>query len=238
MSLTRRLIACAVLVGAGAAGHYALVAHLDAAARGAFAELRAGLASFPADLHAGDGSTWKGKEHPARKELLKQVPFADQVLYRVYAPESGDGALLLYAAHSRTGEDRKHHPEVCLREAAGTPEDFSARKRVPLQKDGSAWAQRFRFRSEQGGYMNLYYWHYTLPRLDAGAESALQGLHRRLAFAAPSISFQATTYAAGEELERFEANVLPAIDAALRAAVLPEGCTVGSDRIPVTFLRR
>jgi hypothetical protein len=238
MSLSSRLILCAAAIGLGAAAHHALVWHLEAAPEGAFLPLRAELASFPNVLVVPEGESYQGQEHPGKPELLKQVPFADEVLYRVYRQGSAGETFLLYAAYSIKGEDRKHHPEVCLREAAGLPEDLAARKLVPLRPGENVHAQRFRFRTGTGASMNLYYWHYTLPTARTDARSGLQALHQRLVAAAPSITFQATSYAQGESLERFEAEALPAIDAALRQGILPEGCAVGCDRIPITFLRR
>lgn len=237
MSLSQRLTLCALVVAVGAAAHYALVAHLASGPEGDFVGLRAELNSLPAEFPTHSG-TYQGKEHPGRPQLLKQVPFADEVLYRLYAGPSGEGAFLLYAAYSKTGEDRKHHPEVCLREAAGTPEDLAGRAQVPIRAGGGAFAQRFRFQIGTGGFMHLYYWHYTLPRNEEGPRSPLQALHQRLTAAAPSVTFQATTYSGGEELARFEKDVLPAIDAALAAGPLPPGCEVGNGRIPVTFLQR
>jgi hypothetical protein len=195
--------------------------------------MRAELASFPTELPTAAG-TFQGKEHPGREALLKQVTFADEVLYRYYQRPSG--AFLLYAAYSKTGEDRKHHPEVCLREAAGTPEDLSGRALVPFRRGGSA--QRFRFQVGTAGFMHLYYWHYTLPRDEQARRSPLQSLHQHMNAAAPSLTVQATCYDNGEELAQFEKDVLPAIDEALRAGPLPQGCEVGNGRIPVTFLHR
>ncbi len=238
MSLAGRLIACAVAIGLAAASSSLLTAHLAAGSEGVFVPLRAALETFPIDLALPDGTACKGQEHPGRPDLMKQVPFADEVVYRYYTSASPGGVFLMYAAHSRTGEDRKHHPEVCLREAAGTPEDISARLLVPLRDDGKAFAQRFRFQTGITGTMNLYYWHYTLPHDRAGGRSALQSLHARLIASAPSITCQASSYATGEDLERFERETLPAIDAAFRAGPLPDGTAVGCDRIPITFLRR
>ncbi len=243
MSLALRLICVAGLLAAGIVVNILLSAHINKGSEEAFPELRRPLAELPERLEgAGSGESaapaWAGQEHPGRAAVAKQVPFADEMLYRVYQSAGGQSALL-YAAYSRQGEDRKHHPEICMREAAGAPEDLLARAEIPLDADGERLAQRFRFRVETGRHLHLYYWHYTFsPSGPVPHETMLRHLHRRLIASPPSISVQVTTYAAGADLEVVERSLLPAVDAALRENLLPEGTLVGHDRIPITLLRR
>ena len=63
--------------------------------------------------------------------------------------------------YSHKGEDRKHHPEVCVREAAGKPEDVSARATLALDAERP---ERF--------YDQNYYWLNVMGRLRPGVRLA------------------------------------------------------------------
>lgn len=238
MTTDRRLYLVVGVLLLGAAGHWALVGHLGSSGLPSYPELLTTLETFPSELNPTTSASppWVGSEHPGRESVARQVPWNNGLLYRVYRSEAGPFALL-YAAYSRTGEDRKHHPEICIREVTGAPEDLDARKVVPLGPEGQGGAQRYRFRVEGGRPLTLYYWHYTLPALASPDQSWLQRAHRFMLVSPPSVTFQLTTYATGDGLDRVEAELLPAIATAM-TAVVPPGTRVGHDRIPVTYIRR
>jgi hypothetical protein len=141
----------------------------------------------------------------------------------------------LYMVYSRTGEDRKHHPEICIREVAGAPEDVSARGKVPLAEAGRA-CQRFRFLGRADQSTVVYYWHYRLPPAPAD-RSVVQELHQRLAGSSPSVTVQVTLSGQRpDDLTLVETTLLPALDRAIRAAT-PDGTVVACDRIPIPLAR-
>jgi hypothetical protein len=169
-----------------------------------------------------------------REAVVKQVPFADDVLYRFYLSKD-EPPVTVYACHSHKGEDRNHHPEIWMREASGMPEDPTASARIPLDASGARLAQRFRFRTGTGSYTLVYNWHYTFPSEANKGETFLQSVHRRLAVSPPSITIQVSATGGAEIIER---EFLPALDTLMQQQVLPPGSEVGCDRIPITMVRR
>lgn len=249
MGLDRRLKWVCLVLFLGAGASWGLHLHLQggvpfADARGTLNSVRANLA---ASFQVADKDTsklvktvemkWTGKEHPGREELLKQVAFADEVLYRYYIPERAGPVVQVYAAYSKTGEDRKHHPEICMREAAGKPEDMNFRKIIPLDAEGKQSVQRFRFLTGTSAHTIIYYWHCTFPMKVEEGQTGLQALHGRLNSRAPSLTVQVSTDASGEDLDLLERTFLPALQSALSESFLPAGTTVGCDRLPIVLLR-
>jgi exosortase len=229
----------------GVVAQIVLLWHLKANRGQATAELRAPLAKVPLKLIAGAGpkragaderAAWHGQDlSPVRREeLARQIPFADEFIYRFYQAGKTGPVVTLYAVHSRKGEDRKHHPEVCVRDVAGAPEDEAARKKVSLGGE-NRFAQRFRFRTGTGRYTVIYYWYYTLSGLPPAGESTLQEFHRRTGHP-PSVTVQVSTTAVGNELDLVERSFLPALDRVLQQDQLPPAAAVGCDRLPVTLI--
>lgn len=236
MSLTRRLSLVTGLLAAAVAVNYLLLAHLAQSRETAFPELRSSLEALPPQLPPDvENPEWVGQEHPNRAAVAKQAAFADEMVYRAYRSQAGQFAVV-YAAYSRQGEDRNHHPEICIREVNGAPEDRDERKAIPLADD-ERLAQRFRFRVEGGRLVYVYYWHYTIAPTTQ-RESILRIIHRQLVTSPPSITVQVSTSASGADLKSIEDVLLPACDRAFRERLLPEGTRVGHDRIPVILLRR
>jgi hypothetical protein len=181
---------------------------------------------------------WAGVPHPNVADLRKQVAFAEDVLYRAYGTHASGPVAIVYVAYSPRGEDREHHPEICMREAAGVAEDTNGRAIVALDAEKRRPAQRFLFRPGPGRHLFMYYWHYTMPPRERGDLSWAQFLHRRMKSSPPSISVQVSTAVPPEQLSAVEKGFLPALDAALQAHVLPEGTAVGCERLPIVLLRR
>jgi hypothetical protein len=204
-----------------------LKAHLQADGGAAFPELTRPLAALPTRL--GD---WQGRDLPDLASLRARLPFADDVLSRGYTLAEGPAARL-YAVYSRAGADREHHPEICVREVGGAAEDPAFAATLYLDAAQRRPVRRFRFRMGTEPAVAVYYWHYTLDAPVREGESLLQGLHRRLSRRAPSVTVQVATTAPPEELPRVERTLLPAVDAALTAAVLPATARPGCERLPI-----
>ncbi|MCI0464607.1 MAG: EpsI family protein [Gemmataceae bacterium] len=181
---------------------------------------------------------WEGKAHPQQQGVRDRLPFqADDMLMRLYRSDASPHPVELYLVHSRAGEDRKHHPEVCLRDVAGAPEDPSARQIVYLDAEQKRPAQRFRFRTGTTEQTTVYYWHYTFSPLPREGQTFLQALHQRLSRPAPSVTVQVSTLAPPEQLAAVEQTFLPALDAALQAGQLPARTTVGYERLAILVVR-
>ena len=135
------------------------------------------------------------------------------------------------------GEDRKHHPEICIREVTGAPEDLSAREKFSLDAENKRQVQRFVFRTGSVGRTTVYYWHYTFLAPAAG-NTFLQTLHQRLGERPPSLTVQATTNRDDPAaLQAIETQLLPLVDAAFAGRILPPTAVIESNRLPVALLR-
>lgn len=239
--ITRGLAAAVVLLAAGVAAQFALAAHLKAGGELSYAALGGPLASIPPDVTDANGRLlWKGYEHADVAESIRaKLPFqADDLLVRTYAPAGQRFGVQLYMVHSRAGEDRKHHPEICIRDVSGAPEELGFRKKVPLGPDEAGEAQAFKFRPTVGRVTVVYYWHYTLPPTPNPGLTRVQEIHQRVGVTAPSVTVQVTVTTDDKEaLKAIEQQLLPGLDAAARRAVLPAGTEAGSHRIPIALAR-
>jgi exosortase len=225
----------------GLAGQWLLQAHLQQSGEWSYPHLQAPLATIPLTIADPTGRpvVWQGQVLEEMEAQLRQrLPFAvDDLLMRVYRTESGDWARV-YMVHSRAGEDRKHHPEICIRDVSGAPEDITFRQRVPLDTAGRAEAQRFRFWTGANRSLVVYYWHYTLEPVAVEGQSRLQRLHQRLGVSPPSLTVQVSTN--GENaghLANVEKVLLPALHAAMERQILPVTSRCGCDRIPIGLAR-
>ncbi len=240
MSLASRLILVNAILAAGAAAHWGLNAHLRAG-RGAYAEIRRPIAQVPALLKSGPSSSsvWMGRTNSQEEIIRTQLPFVpNDLLSRTYSQSAAPLAVNLYMVYSRQGDDRKHHPEVCIRDVAGAAEDESARKIVLLANNVGRPVQRFRFQTGPTQNITVYYWHYTFPRVPDEGETALQSLYQRLSKPAPSITVQVSTTAEMDQLDEIETGFLVALDQNMQQNQLPEGTLMGCDRLPIALIRR
>jgi hypothetical protein len=243
MSLTLRLLIATACLALGVAVQGALQAHLHRAdADGSVALVRP-LADLPrqlidpAPLDGTPPLSWQGEDDPeeARCRADKHFHWADELIYRSYRPSDGGPAVRVYLVYSRDARDREHHPETCIRDWQGLPEELSQRAVLSLHRQESRPVQRFRFRRGPEAYTTVYYWHYSLETPIEPGRSWLQILHRRLSMAAASVTAQVLTTAPLEELPIIENSLLPAIDQAMRQGLLPPTARVGCDRVPMTF---
>jgi hypothetical protein len=185
------------------------------------------------------GTDTDARELQALRETLSQAQLVpDQLLVRSYTTAQSPYPVALYMIHSRTGEDRKHHPEVCIRDVAGAPEDLKARATVYLDAGRKRPAQRFRFRTGTESYRTVYYWHYTFKAPEREGMTLLQQIHQQQSRLAPSVTVQVSTLAPPEALPLIERSFLPALDAALERAHLPPKSQVGCNRMAISIIRQ
>jgi hypothetical protein len=244
MCLGRRLMLATACLAVGVLGQFALQWHLERAQGTPYPALARDLSDFPLDLAnpvaestAGESSVsgrWQGADRPDLEALRPRLGFVTEgLLSRVYQPVLGGPAVDLYMVYSRAAEDRKHHPEICIREASGAPEDLSARALLFLDDQGQRPVARFRFRTGTAQYLTVYYWHYTLDPVTPEGQTFLQVLHQRLSHPAPSITVQVSTTAPADELQPVERDFLVAVDAVLQRDHLPATARMGCDRLPI-----
>jgi hypothetical protein len=239
-AVNRGLLAGCLLLAAGIVSQFALAAHLRPAGELSYPPLTGRFETLPLEVNdpATGQTAWRGVEMKEATEATRaKLPFAvDDLLIRAYKSAHGD-VVRLYMVHSRVGEDRKHHPEVCVRDVSGAPEDLAFRREIPLSGEGRS-AQRFRFLTGPGRSMVVYYWHYTPAPNPIPGQTSLQRLHQQIGVTAPSVTVQLS--AAGDDprtIEAIEKRLLPALDQAAHERVLPPGTRTGCDRIPIGLTR-
>lgn len=224
----------AVFLGLVLLCQVAIKQHLHAAGADSFPAPRAHLSALPFEL----GHGWHGFDRPELVPLRNKLPYrADDILLRDYRSREGGAIVQVYAVYSRNGDDRKHHPEICIREVTGAPEDLEARAKITLDSEQLRQVQRFVFRTGTVGRTTVYYWHYTFLA-PADDDGFIRKLHRRLGQTPPSVTVQVSMNAAEpRDWERIEKSVLPAIDAALAACLLPATAAIDSARLPIALVR-
>ncbi len=238
---TRRGLAIAtagVIVGIGL--EFALKAHLDAAGEASYPTLVRPLDTLPLTIvnPQTNEPVWRGQNNTAyRDKLLEKISFPiDDLLVRVYQHSGGD-LVHLYMVYSRAGEDRKHHPEICIRDVNGSPEDLHFRKQIPIGPNG-AQAQRFRFQKGVGRVTVVYYWHYTLMPPPQPGLTRLQQWHQRIGVTAPSITVQVSLSSDDPRvLAAIEHQLLPQLHAAAVQQLLPPNTHTGCERLPIALAR-
>lgn len=248
MTVTRRMLLALICLALGAVGQVALQAHLGGANAPTYPQLGGTLGELPMTLsHAQTGDhtsdpvslrAWLGEDLSESATLSAKLPFADDLLLRRYVLEGKSTAVRLYAVYSRRGEDREHHPEICIRDVAGYPEDARAREMLYADKERNRPVQRFRFRAAGEQFINVYYWHYTLEGEFRDGQSYLQALHQRIGLRAPSLTVQITTSALPDEVRVVEQSFLSAVDRAMQRTLLPATARMGCDRLPIRLAGR
>jgi hypothetical protein len=228
----------------GIFAQFALSWHLGSSEINPYPDLSAPFQNFPqvlasagSDSRSG-ASLWHGRDAENLPAFRAKLPYrVDDLLYRGYTPDQGGPPLYLYMIYSRQGDDRKHHPEICVRDASGAMEDLSARGQVALDAAGERSVMRFRFRTGTAHFTTVYYWHYTLEPMPRKGQSFLQALHQRVSQAAPSMTVQVWLDASPDEREAVEKGFLAAVDSILRKDHLPPTARMGCDRLPIALTR-
>ncbi|MGD0901147.1 MAG: exosortase-associated EpsI family protein, partial [Thermoguttaceae bacterium] len=109
-----RVAVVAVTLGVALAAKTAFFQYLQAAGPLPAVPLTGPLQAFPQVLEP-----WHGSELPITDTRLL---YGDDQLRRVYSHGNPKQQFQLWMVYSATGEDRGHHPEVCMR-AAGMTEN-------------------------------------------------------------------------------------------------------------------
>ncbi|MEX1098723.1 MAG: exosortase-associated EpsI family protein [Planctomycetales bacterium] len=224
-SLVLRTGVVAVLLAAAGAGQYALLEHLSAVEEVPPTPLAQPLAALPAAL-----GPWSGED----KEIEEQLMIGDDRLSRVYVDGPRGQKVTLWMVYSGTGEDRQHHPEICMA-VAGQPEDPGVRQTLAVPGDPHP-VQQYRF-GRTGKSQWVFYWHYTLPAAAAeGRElSAAQQLHRKLRRKTGSVTIEVFAPESAPTDVEGARDFVRLVDAAVRKLV-PEGSVRGSERVPVKYV--
>jgi hypothetical protein len=235
----RGLVVAAALLAVGVAAQFALAAHIRVAGELSYPPLAGPFESLPLVLNdpATGRPAWAGQDMTEVRDATRaKLPFrADDLLFRMYQNTNG-AVVQLYMVHSRAGEDRKHHPEICIRDVSGAPEDVTFRGQVPLNESTSA--QRFRFQTGATRCAVVYYWHYTPAPAANPGQTRLQTLHQRVGVTAPSVTVQVSVGTDDPRtLDAVEKQLLPALDLAARERILPPGSETGCNRIPISLAR-
>ncbi len=213
-----------------------LKVHLSAAGPESFPSMQQPLAVLPTKF----GTAWHGQDRSDAADVRTKLPFVpDDLVFRDYRLAGTNLVVQVYAVYSRVGEDRKHHPEICIREVTGAPEELAERRVIALDPDEKMKraAQRFVFRTASVERTTVYYWHYAFLAPTTN-NSFLQTLHQRLEQHIPSLTIEVlTTTDDPRELQAIEDGLLPALDAALVANCLPSTALVDANRLPVALNR-
>ena len=217
-----------------------LLWHLKTGPVNTFDELRQSFIRLPFQITTTDdtGRTliWKGGTSPDEPQVRQKLPFAAKdLLLRRYRLSDSDIGLELYLVHSSEGEDRKHHPEICVRDVAGIPEDADGRRIIEMEKDRPA--QRLVFRPNPNQPVTLYYWHYTFVPNNQPNQDGLQRLYQTFSRNLPSITALVATNCSADRLPMVEKQFLSKLDRMLRDHFLPEHTRIGCDRLPIGLTR-
>ena len=222
LSYPPRILLAVALVAAGCVAHTLLRWHVVSPGPLPAVALRLPLEELPRQL--GD---WLGRDRPvADSDLL----FADQHLQRAYVHHQTGQTILVWLVYSNRGEDRSHHPEVCMA-VAGQQEDRGARQTLNVAGH-AAPVQQYRF-GRDGAYQWVYYWYYTLLPEQPAQLSSVQRLFRRLHYRPSSLTVEVFAPERNEHEVEAAQSFVRRIDQALQP-LLGATAVRGSHRKPVT----
>ncbi len=225
MTMTIRVAVVAMSLGLLLAAKTALFGYLQAAGPLRPVALVRPLATFPWEL-----GPWRGRDLATNPRFL----YGDDHLSRVYGRRDRQQTFQLWMAYSAVGEDRGHHPEVCMM-AAGLAEDPAGRALVPAEGHAEP-IQQFRFgRVEEGKAVCGLYWHYTLAPPADDRASAIQRAYQRFQRRPSSLTIEVFSRAVAEKDVALRGSSRCAVDRAVQSS-LPPGAVRGSARLPVLLL--
>ncbi|MEX0715902.1 MAG: exosortase-associated EpsI family protein [Planctomycetaceae bacterium] len=220
--LIRATIVLLLFAGVGV-GQWKLMAHLAEVEDVPPTPLVQPLATMPLEL-----GPWQGED----REIEEPLMIGDQRLSRKYV-HAGGQSLTLWMVYSGRGEDRDHHPEICMA-VAGQPEDPSVRQTFAVPGDEHP-VQQYRF-GRTGNSQWVFYWHYTLPSITDGRElTPAQEWHRKLRRKTGSVTIEVFAPETAARDADGAREFVQQVDAAVRR-ILPEGSVRGSERKPVKYV--
>ena len=227
MRLSTRVAIVLGILGAALAAQAGLYWHVQAAGPLPQMPPAQPLQEFPLDL-----GEWHGRE--AAVTDLRAL-YGDDHLNRKYGRADRQQTLWLWMVYSATGEDRGHHPEVCMR-VAGKPELPGGRRALMLPGHDEP-VQQFQFgRAEEGERLCGFYWYYTLWPPENDDITAWQRAYQRFQRRPSSLTIEVFTQAFTEEDIEFAQEFVSAVDGALQP-YLPPGAVRGSKRLPVFVIQ-
>jgi len=223
MRLWIRLLLATLILATGLGTQAALEAHFAPVESAPPGVLARSLSELPLAL-----GNWRGEELPVEEK----IQIGDEHLRRNYRHAETGQVVSLWMVYSATGEDRGHHPEVCMA-VAGQPEDRSARTICQLPGQ-SAPAQQYKFGVGSQSQW-VFYWHYTLPSEGEGAWTPWQQLYRRLRQRPASVTVEVFAPCVIDEQANAARDFVQLVDAAVQAHV-GSRAERGSERLPVTIV--
>lgn len=223
MRLWIRLLLATFILAIGLGAQAALEAHFTPIKDVAPGVLVRPLSEVPLAL-----GSWRGEELPVEEKLR----IGDEHLRRTYRHAETGQVVSLWMVYSATGQDRGHHPEVCMA-VAGQPEDQSARTTCPLPGQ-SAPAQQYKFGIGSHSQW-VFYWHYTLPAAGEETWTSWQQLYRRLRQRPASVTLEVFAPCLIDEQAEAAREFVQLVDAAAQAQVGAQAVR-SSERLPVTIV--
>lgn len=241
MTTVSRIWLSAYVLGAALAVEAGLIGHMLLGPSNSYPALRKPFGNLPTTLavEAPDASPviWSCLPHPAEKTIRQSLPFEPvDLMYRHC--QSADKSIFAecYAVHSANGEDRKHHPEICIRDVQGVPEVESGRALIQLGDPKlDRKVQRYCFKRGETDTTTVYYWHYTFVPDTQRQQTWLQMLHQTFSRFPPSVTVQITTTATRDRWPIIEKALLAPLDDHLRSHYLPDGIIMDCDRLPIAI---
>lgn len=242
MSTLRRFWVALAVLGTAVALQSALLAHLHSGPGNVYGAMKRPFSELPLTLTANVPSqpaiTWKFRTLPDEAIERGKLPYqALDLLYRRGRSSQLNLDADVFLIHTDNGEDRKHHPEICMRDVQQIPEDVSARAVLNLGGDENRPVQRFSFVGG-GRTTTFYYWHYTfLPDLQQG-QSRLQAMYQAVGRAPPSVTIQLTTSAPRASWPLIESLLVEPFERRLREEHLPASVKMRCDRLPIALVEK
>lgn len=224
MSLKLRLVCVGVLLTGTVGGQMALARHLAAVDQVPPGELAQPLPELPLTL-----GPWQGED----QEIDESTQYADAHLERVYVHAETQQSVSVWMAYSQTGEDRQHHPEICMA-VSGQPEDQSVRQTLEVPGHPQP-VQQYRF-GRTGKFQRVFYWYYLLPGAQNTQElTSVQKLYQKLRRKSASITLEVfAPERTPQDVEAAE-EFVRLLDAAFQTH-LPAGAERGNLRLPVKYI--
>ena len=225
MSLGIRTTLVSALLLSASALQWVLWNYLEAPGPLKPVELLKPLAEFPMNL-----DSWQGIEKEPDDD---QKLYGDEYIQRYYFDAMREQSVALWLTYSRLGDDRNHHPEVCM-VAAGKVEDRAVRQVCPVEGAGDP-IEQYRYAGPSGDRQWVFYWHYTLPPPEQVQLRPLQKLYQRLRHRPSSITIEVFAPDNSPTDVDSARKFVQLVDAALRKHVGPTAIR-GSNRLQVTVV--
>ncbi len=173
---------------------------------------------------------WHGQDREPDEDTTL---YGDEYIQRDYTHATRGQTVALWTTYSHAGEDRGHHPEVCM-VVAGKREDASVRQTCPVGDDQDA-VQQYRFAGPLGDRQWVFYWHFTMPPHDPPGITDFQKLYQRLRRRPSSLTIEVFAPEKRADDAEYAREFVSLVDRALAEHV---GSTAvrGNVRLPVTVV--